>query len=68
MAAGKRENSAQIILFTASGLVMVTIVSPSMSVPEEKPAIPRRRATRAPEMALPNFWAIVPEEKIRPVE
>ena len=33
-----------------------------------EPAKPRNMATRAPEMAEPNFWAMVPEEKIRPVE
>ena len=68
MAAGKRENRHQIIRWTAGSFVMVTTVWPVASVPETKPAMPRRRATRAPEMADPNYWAIVPEEKMRPVE
>ena len=35
---------------------------------EEKPAKPRSSATREPLMAVPNFMAMVPEEKIRPVD
>ena len=69
MAAGKRENRAQIMVWTEPRLVMVTTVWPvTVSVAETKPAKPRNIATRAPEMAEPNFWAMVPEEKIRPVE
>lgn len=47
MMAGKMEKSAHIILFTASGSVMVTVVWPvTESVPEAKPAMPNSRATR----------------------
>ena len=69
IAAGNSENSAQIIVWTEPRLAMVTSVCPvAGSVPEAKPARPRRTATRAPEMAEPNFCDIVPEEKMRPVE
>lgn len=69
MAAGKRENRDHIMVCTEASLVMVTTVSPVMaSVPEIKPDRPSNAATRAPEMAEPNFWDIVPEEKMRPVE
>ena len=69
IAAGKREKRAQIIVWTEDRFAIVTTVSPvAGSVPETKPAIPSKTATRAPEMADPNFWDIVPEEKIRPVE
>lgn len=69
MMAGKMEKSAHIILFTASGSVMVTVVWPvTESVPEAKPAMPNSRATREPLMAVPNFMAIVPDEKMRPVD
>lgn len=69
MAAGKRENRDQIMVWTEPRSVMVTTVWPvTVSVAETKPAKPRNIATRAPEMAEPNFWAMVPEEKIRPVE
>ena len=33
-----------------------------------KPAMPNSRATSEPEMAVPNFCAIVPDEKMRPVD
>ncbi len=68
MAAGKSENRAQIIFWTEASFVIVTTVSPLASVPEMKPAIPSSRATRAPEMAEPNFCDMVPEENIRPVD
>lgn len=69
IAAGKRENSDQIMCWTEASFVMVTTVCPvAGSVPETKPERPRSSATSAPEMAEPNFWDIVPEEKIRPVE
>ena len=68
MAAGNRENRLQTICCTEASLVMVTTVSPvTGSWLETRPATPSSRATRAPEMAEPNFWAMVPEEKIRPV-
>ncbi len=47
-----------------SGLMVVV---PSITV-MVAPAHPRRMAISEPEIALPNFCAIVPEEKIRPVE
>lgn len=68
MTAGKMENRAQIIFWTADSLVMVMMVCPVASVPEMKPAMPSNRATSEPEMAVPNFMAIVPLEKIRPVD
>ena len=69
MAAGKSEKRAHTILRTASSLVMVITVSPVSSfVPEINPAIPRNRATSEPEIAVPNFYDMVPEEKMRPVE
>ena len=69
MAAGNSENRSQIICWTEASFVMVTTVWPvAGSVPEMKPERPRSMATRAPEMAEPNFCAIVPEEKMRPVE
>ena len=69
MAAGKSENSAQIIWRTASSLVMVTTVCPvAASVPDMKPAMPKNKATSAPEMAEPNYCDIVPLEKMRPVD
>ena len=69
MTAGMMENSAQIMLFTATGSVMVTMVwSVTGSVPDTKPAKPRNRATNEPLMAVPNFCAIVPDEKISPVD
>ena len=69
MAAGNREKRLQIIVWTEASLVIVITVCPvAASVPEMKPARPSRSATRAPEMADPNFWDMVPEEKMRPVE
>ena len=66
--AGKIENSNQIICRTDSSLVMVTTISPASLVPDIKPAMPRNIATRAPEIALPNFCDMVPDEKIKPVD
>ena len=69
MAAGKSENSAQTMLRTDSASVILTTVWPvAGSVPEMKPAMPSNRATSEPEMAVPNFCAIVPDEKMRPVD
>ena len=66
--AGKREKRAQIIVRTEavidSGLMVVV---PSISI-IVAPASPRRIAMSEPDIALPNFCAIVPDEKIRPVE
>lgn len=68
MKAGMMEKSDQIIVRTDSSSVMVTKVAPVLgSVLDTRPAQPNRRAMREPEMAPPNFWAIVPLEKIRPV-
>ena len=69
MMAGKSEKSIHIICLTDSISVMVMTVSPVVgSVPDSKPENPRSIATRDPLMAVPNFCAIVPEEKIRPVD
>ena len=69
MNAGMMEKSNQIISFTASWSVMVMMVSPvAGSLPEMKPAIPNRMATNEPEMAEPNFCAMVPLENIKPVD
>ena len=68
MMAGKMEKSVHIILFTASGSVMVTVVWPVTSVPDTRPASPKNSATSEPLMAVPNFCDIVPLEKIRPVD
>ena len=69
MTAGKMEKIAQIISFTASGLVIVMTAWLVMgSVVEENPANPRNKATNEPEIAVPNFCAMVPDEKMRPVE
>ena len=70
MKAGKSEKSIQIMFFTESmsSGAMVTTVWPSAFVPETNPAMPSNNATRAPEMAEPNFCDMVPEEKMRPVE
>lgn len=54
--AGKSEKIAQIMLWTAGRSVMVTTVSPvRASVPEMKPAKPRKSATSEPLTAEPNF-------------
>ena len=67
--AGKSEKSDQIMRHTASMSVMVMTVWPVLaSVPDTKPAKPRNRATREPLIAVPNFCAIVPLEKMRPVD
>ena len=68
MIAGKMEKSNHIIWLTASASVMVITVCPAASVPEMNPEKPRNRATNEPLMAVPNFMAMVPEEKMTPVE
>ena len=69
MIAGNIENRIQIISFTATGSVMVTMVwSVTGSVPDTKPENPNSRATSEPLMAVPNFCDIVPLEKITPVD
>ena len=68
-AAGKSENIAHTIVFTDSSSVMVTMVSPVIiSVVDTRPAMPSNAAMSEPDIAPPNFCAIVPEEKISPVE
>ena len=66
--AGKIENNAQIIIRTEvvmdAGLIVVV---PSISV-IVAPANPKRIAMSDPDIALPNFCAIVPDEKISPVD
>ena len=69
IAAGKREKSAHIIVRTDCSSVIVTTVSPvRISVVETNPATPKRNAIRLADIAPPNFCAIVPDEKISPVE
>ena len=69
IAAGKMEKSAHIIHCTDCSLRIVTTVSPVTALVEEmSPAAPSSKAIREPDMALPSFCAIVPEEKISPVE
>lgn len=68
MRAGNMENNAHIILFTASMSVIVITVWPAASVPDINPANPNSKATSEPEMAVPNFMAIVPDEKMSPVD
>lgn len=70
MMAGKMEKSIHIIFFTESifSAAIVTTVCPSAFVPEIKPAIPSSNATRAPDIAEPNFCDMVPDEKISPVD
>ena len=67
--AGKSEKSDQTMVRTDSSLVIVTIVSPvSTLVSDTNPAIPNSKAIKLPEIAPPSFCAMVPEEKISPVE
>lgn len=68
MRAGMIENNAQIISRTDSSFVMVTTVLPASSVPEINPDKPSSKATKEPEIAVPNFCDIVPDEKMRPVD
>ena len=68
MTAGMIENNAHIISLTAAASVIVMMVCPASSVPDTKPESPQNKATNEPEIAVPNFMAIVPEEKIRPVD
>ena len=67
--AGKREKSAHTMVRTEASSVITTIVSPvTISVCDTKPAVPNSKAIKLPDIAPPNFCAIVPEEKISPVE
>ena len=71
MSAGKREKSAHTIVFTDSSQpsrICTTVWPVASSVVETRPAAPRSIAMSEPEMAPPNFCAIVPEEKMRPVD
>ena len=69
MIAGKMENSSHTISLTEGSSVIVTIVSPvSMFVVDTSPAHPKSKAIKLPDIAPPNFCAIVPDEKMRPVE
>ena len=45
-----------------------TMVLPISSVVIFAPARPRNKATSEPDMAVPNFCDIVPDEKISPVD
>ena len=66
-AEGMRLNRAQTIVRTLS---MQPSAMTGSAAPSGvwRPAQPRKRVIRAPEIAEPNFWDIVPDEKIRPVE
>ena len=69
MAAGNNENKDQIIVSTESVIEAgSTIELPMASVVLLAPARPRNNATSEPEIAVPNFCDIVPEEKISPVD
>jgi len=69
IAAGIRENSDQTIVRTESVTDAGSMTElPNWSGIIRAPASPSKRATSEPEIALPNFCAIVPEEKMRPVE
>lgn len=71
MRAGKSEKRAQTIVFTDSSLpatISTTVVPVVGSSLDTRPAAPRSIAMSEPEMAPPNFCAIVPEEKMRPVD
>ena len=67
--AGNNEKSDHIIVSTES--VMddgSTMALPISSVVIFAPARPRNKATSEPDMAVPNFCDIVPDEKISPVD
>ena len=67
--AGKMENNSQTISLTEGSSVIVTMVSPVViSWWETSPAQPSSKAIKLPEIAPPNFCAIVPDEKMSPVE
>ena len=69
MIAGTNEKSDHIILRTESVIdAGSTMVLPISSVVMLAPSSPRNKATSQPEMAVPNFCDIVPDEKMRPVE
>ena len=68
MTAGNKENNDHTIVSTESVTEAGSIiVLPIASVIILAPAQPNKRAMREPEMAVPNFCDIVPEEKIKPV-
>lgn len=67
--AGMREKSDHTIVRTESVTEAGSMtVLPIESVIIFAPASPSISAISDPEIAVPSFWAIVPEEKIRPVE
>ena len=69
IAAGMTENRDHTIVRTESVTEAGSmVVLPIGSVIIFAPARPRKRAIREPEIAVPSFWAIVPDEKINPVE
>ena len=69
IAAGNSEKRLHTIDSTESVIEAgSTLVLPMSSVIILAPARPRNRATNEPLIAVPNFWAIVPLEKIRPVD
>lgn len=66
--AGKREKSDQTIISTESVMEVGSMtVFPILSVIILAPAQPKKRAMSEPEIAVPNFCDIVPEENINPV-
>lgn len=69
IAAGNSENKDHTIERTESVIdVGSTIEFPVESVIILAPAKPKNKATNEPEIAVPNFCAIVPDENINPVD
>lgn len=69
MAAGNSEKSDHTIVNTESVMDEGSMTAlPKRSGTMRAPAKPSNKAIREPEMAVPNFCDIVPEEKISPVE
>ena len=67
--AGKSENRHHTMESTESVMdAGSTLTLPISSESIRAPASPRNKATSEPLIAVPNFCAIVPEEKIKPVE
>ena len=67
--AGNNEKSDHIIVSTESVIEAgSTTALPVLSVVMLAPARPRNKATCEPDMAVPNFCDIVPDEKMSPVD
>lgn len=68
-AAGKSENKAHTMESTEDVMEAGSMTGlPNWSFTMWAPAKPSSMAMREPEIAEPNFCAIVPEEKMSPVE